>query len=125
MLAGLRHGAVGGGNHEDCAVHLSSAGNHVLDVVGVAGSVNVCVVTLFGLVLDVGDVDRNAALLFLRGVVDLIEVALLIEVGVLIVQNLRDSSGQRGLAVVNVTDGADVDVRLRTLELGLSHSVSS
>ena len=125
MLAGLSPRAIGSSNHEDCAVHLSRTGNHVLDVVGVARSVDVSVVALVGLVLNVGDVDRDAALLFLRGIVDRIEVALLVEVRVLVVQNLRDGSGKRGLAVVNVTDGADVDVRLSTLELGLSHSVSS
>jgi hypothetical protein len=36
-------------------------------------------------------------------------------------QNLGDSRGQRRLAVVNVTDGPDVDVRLRPLELRLRH----
>ena len=55
VLTGLRHGAVGGGNNEDCAVHLSSTGDHVLDVVGVAGGVDVGVVPLGGLVLDVRD----------------------------------------------------------------------
>ena len=34
-------------------------------------------------------------------------------------QVLGDSSGQSGLAVVNVTDGADVNMRLRTVELCL------
>src|SRR2546427_2873537 len=37
VLAGLGHGAVSGRAHQDGAVHLSSAGDHVLDVVGVAG----------------------------------------------------------------------------------------
>jgi hypothetical protein len=62
VLTGLSHRAVSSGNHEDRAVHLSSTGDHVLDVVGVAGSVNVCVVALLGLVLDVRDVDRDTTL---------------------------------------------------------------
>jgi hypothetical protein len=36
-------------------------------------------------------------------------------------QNLGNRRGQCGLAVVNVTDGPDVDVRLRPLELRLRH----
>jgi hypothetical protein len=36
-------------------------------------------------------------------------------------QNFGDSRGQGCLAVVNVTDGPDVDVRLRPLELRLRH----
>ena len=36
-------------------------------------------------------------------------------------QGLGNCSSQRGLAVVNVADGADVHMRLSTLELLLSH----
>ncbi len=46
VLAGLRHRAVGGGHHQDRAVHLRRAGNHVLDVVGVARAVDVRIVAL-------------------------------------------------------------------------------
>ena len=37
VLARLGHGAVGGADHQDGAVHLGGAGDHVLDVVGVPG----------------------------------------------------------------------------------------
>ena len=53
VLAGLRHDAVGRGDHEDCAVHLGGTRDHVLDVVGVARSVDVRVVALRRLVLGV------------------------------------------------------------------------
>ena len=49
VLAGLRHRAVRSGHNQDRAVHLRSAGDHVLDIVGVAGAVNVSIVTLLGL----------------------------------------------------------------------------
>ena len=75
VLAGLGHGAVGGGDHQDGAVHLGGAGDHVLDVVGVAGAVDVRVVALVRLVLDVRDGDRDAALVLLGGLVDLVERA--------------------------------------------------
>ena len=121
VLTGLRHRAVGGGDHQDGAVHLGRTGDHVLDVVRVTGGVDVRVVTLLGLVLDVGDVDRDTTSLLFRRLVDLVEGARLVQIGVLVVQNLGDRCGQRGLAVVNVTDGPDVDVRLRPLELRLRH----
>ena len=73
MLTRLGHRAVGGGDHEDRAVHLRGAGDHVLDVVGVTGAVDVRVVTVRRLVLDVGDGDRDAARLLLRRLVDLVE----------------------------------------------------
>jgi hypothetical protein len=121
VLAGLRHRAVGGRDHQDRPVHLGRAGDHVLDVVGVPGAVHVRVVPVLGLVLDVRNRDRDAPLaLFLR-VVDLVKRRERVHVGVLVVQHLGDRRGQRRLAVVDVTDGADVDVRLGPLELGLRH----
>src|SRR5690606_36217595 len=72
VLAGLRHGAVSSGANQDRAVHLGSTGDHVLDVVGVAGAVNVRVVTSRGVVLYVRGVDGDTMGLFFRRVVDLI-----------------------------------------------------
>ena len=121
VLTRLRHGAVGGGDHEDRAVHLRRTRDHVLHVVGVAGAVDVGVVTVLRLVLHVRDRDRDAALTLLRSLVDLVEGRGLVQVGVLVVQHLGDRRGQRRLTVVDVTDGADVHVRLGPLELRLSH----
>ena len=73
VLAGLRHRAVGGRDDQDRAVHLRRAGDHVLDVVGVTGAVDVRVVPRLGLVLDVRDRDRDAALALFRRLVDLVE----------------------------------------------------
>ena len=108
-------------DHEDRAVHLRCTGDHVLDVVGVTGAVDVGVVPAFCLVLDVRDRDGDTALTLFRGLVDHVERREGVDVGVTIVQHLCDSSSQRGLAMVNVTNGADVDVRLVPLKLGLRH----
>ena len=70
VLARLGHRAVGGGDDQDRPVHLGGAGDHVLDVVGVAGAVHVGVVARAGLVLDVGGVDGDAALALFGGGVD-------------------------------------------------------
>ncbi len=40
-------------------------------------------------------------------------------------RGLGDGSGQRGLAVVDVTDGTDVNMRLSALKLLLGHKPSS
>ena len=123
VLTRLGHGAVGGGDDEDRAVHLGRAGDHVLDVVGVARAVDVGVVPVGRLVLDVRGRDRDAARLLLRSVVDRVERPHLAGAEV-VVQHLGDGRGQRRLAVVDVTDGADVDVGLIALELGFRHFVS-
>jgi hypothetical protein len=89
----------------------------------VAGAIDVRVVTVVGLVLHVGGRDRDAASLLLGGVVDLVEGPRL--AAVLLRQNLGDGRGQGRLAMVDVTDGADVDMRLVPLELLLRHCVSA
>src|SRR5699024_9145576 len=104
-----------------CAVHLGSTGDHVLDVVSVTWGVYVCVVTLFGFVLNVGDVNSNTALALCWRTVDIGVVALFVELWELIGEYLRDRSGQGGFTVVNVTNGTDVNVRLCPLELCLRH----
>jgi hypothetical protein len=110
VLPRLRLRPLAAVHEQDRGVHLRGAGDHVLDVVGVAGAVDVGVVALGGLVLDVGRVDRDPTLPLLGGVVDLVEG-----------QRLRAEAlgahagqrrGQGGLAVVDVADGAAVEVGL-------------
>jgi len=119
VLAGLRHGAVVRGHDKDRAVHLGGAGDHVLDVVLVTRAVHVRVVALLRLVLDVGDRNRDTAGLLFRRLVDLVEGRVLGQS--LLRQHLRDRSRQRRLAVVDVTDRPDVEVRLGPHELLLRH----
>ena len=59
VLAGLGHDAVGGGDHEDRAVHLRGTGDHVLHIVSVAWAVNV----------EGGTVDARHVGCNLRGVI--------------------------------------------------------
>src|SRR6266480_1126258 len=122
VLAGLGHRAVRGGHHQDRAVHLGGAGDHVFDVVGVTGAVDVRIMPLVGLVLDVRRGDRDAASLLLGGVVDRVEGAEFSKS--FLRQHLRDGRGQGGLAMVDVTDGSHIHVRLRALVLLLRHCYS-
>jgi len=85
----------------------------------VARAVHVGIVTGIGLILDVGGVDGDAALALLgslvdAGVVGIVSLALES-------QPLGDSSGQSGLAVVNMANGADVNMGLGTLKFCFSH----
>ena len=87
-----------------------------------AGAVDVGVVALVGLVLDVRDGDGDAALALFGRVVDGVEGA---ELGLALQrEGLGDRRGERGLAVVDVTDRADVHVRLVALELLLCHCLT-
>ena len=105
VLARLRHRAVGGVHHQDRAVHLGGTGDHVLDVVGVAGAVDVGIVPGVGFVFHVRGRDGDPARLLFRSRVDLV-------IGLELAKLLRDRRRQRRLAVVNVTNRADVAMRL-------------
>ena len=110
-------------HHQDGAVHLRRAGDHVLHVVGVARAVDVRVVAVLGLVLHVRGGDGDAALALLRRLVDL--VVREERRAARLRQHLGDGRRQRRLAVVNVPDGPDVHVGLVALELFLAHCRSS
>ena len=119
MLAGLRHRAVSGRADQDRAVHLGGTGDHVLDVVGVTRAVNVGVVAGFRFVFDVRGRNRDATGLFFRSLVDrVIGVEFAAEA---LGADLGQRSSQGGLAVIDVTDGADVHVRLGAFKLALGH----
>ena len=119
MLTGLRHRTISGRANQDSAIHLSSTGNHVFYIVGVTRAVNVRIVTNVRVILDVRSIDGDATCFFFRGAVDLVEVNLgrTENLGA----NASQRGGQRRLTMVNVTNGADVHVRLVTFELFLSH----
>src|SRR5262249_11908587 len=126
VLAGLRHRAVVGRHHEDRPVHLGGPGDHVLDVVGVAGAVDVRVVPVGRLVLHVRDGDGHGLEVVALGAalgdvlvgLDLFDLVLVALAG-------DDRRGQRGLTVVNVANRADVDVGLGPLENFLRHRSSA
>ena len=114
MLAGLRHGTVSSGHYKDSAVHLSGTGNHVLNIVGVTGAVNVSIVTVLSLVLHVGGRDGDTTLALLGSAVNLI---VSLELGLtLLCKNFGNCSGKGGLAMVNVTDSTHVHVGFGALE---------
>ena len=119
MLSGLSHRSIRCSNYEDSAVHLSSTGDHVLNVVGVAGAVNVSIVTMISLILNVSGVDGDTTLSLLRSLIDHIvslELSLTLKS-----QNLGDSCGKSGLAMVNVTDGTNINVGLGSFKFLLCH----
>ena len=84
-----------------------------------AGAIDVRVVALVGLIFDVRGVDRDAALFFFGRGIDRIVCARFGQA--LLGEHGGDRRGERGLAVVNVTDRADVHVRLVAFKCFLSH----
>ena len=120
VLPRLRHGAIGGGDHQNRAIHLGRAGDHILDVIGVARAIHVGVMPVSRLVFDVRRRDRDSASLFFRRIVDRIEAPELV-LRIVLRQRLGDCRRQRRLAVIDVPDRSNVDVRLAAVKFFFCH----
>ena len=125
VLARLRHRTVNRRHHQDRAVHLRRTRDHVLHVVGMPRAVHVRVVPLLRRVLNVArrnrqNLGRIATALALRRLRNLV-VGHRRRRPALVRRHLRQRRRQRRLAVVNVTDRANVAVRLRPIEFRLGH----
>mmetsp|Transcript_31375 Transcript_31375/g.55166 ORF Transcript_31375/g.55166 Transcript_31375/m.55166 type:complete len:203 (-) Transcript_31375:81-689(-) len=116
VLARLRHRPVSSGHYQNTPFHLRGTGNHVLDVVGVAGAVHVAIVAVFGFVFHCGGVNGNASGLLLRSLVNCRVILKLCKV--LFGECLGNCCCQRGLAMVDVADSSDVEMRFGSIELG-------
>jgi hypothetical protein len=131
VLTGLWHDAIGGTDDKDGGVHLGGTGDHVLDVVSVPWAVNVGVVTGFGLVLFVSGVDGDTTSSLFWGAIDSAvadvfsitfdTTGLFANKG----KDVADGGGKSGFAVVDVTDGANVNVDTVTIEFLFCHCVFS
>src|SRR3546814_6601491 len=66
VFTSLRHGTVSGVNHKNSAIHLSRAGDHVLQIVSVNRAVDVRIVTSSGFVFDMRGLNKNTALALFR-----------------------------------------------------------
>ena len=119
VFAGLWHWTVSCRYNEDCTVHLSSTGDHVLNIVGVPWAVYVCIVTGVGFIFNVRGVDGNTAFSFFWRLVDIFELG----AGCFTFEGkyCGDSCGGGGFTMVNVTDGTDVYVWFSTLESFFCH----
>jgi len=119
VLTRLGHGAVGGRDHEDGAVHLGGAGDHVLDVVGVTRAVDVGVVTVVAFVLDVSRRDGDTTRAFFRGAINLV-IGLELTT-MLFCHHFRQRSGQCCFTMVNMTNRAHIDMGLSSFKFFLGH----
>ena len=113
VLAGLRHRAVHSRNHQNGSVHLRSTRDHVLHIIGVAGAIDVGVVTVLRFVLHMRRVDGDSTSTLFGSFIDLIVCRKLGQI--LLGKNLRDSSGQSRLSVIDVSNRSDIAVRLLSL----------
>ena len=121
VLARLRHGTVGRRHHQNRAIHLRRARDHVLDVVGVARAIHVRVVPVRRLVLDVRRRDRDAARLLFRRVINRVERPEH-NLRIVLLQHLGDRRRQRRLAVIDVTNRPYVAVRLIAIKFFFRHN---
>ena len=122
MFPRLRHRPIRRRHHQDRAIHLRRSRDHVLDVVGVPRAIDVRVVAIRRLVLHVRNRNRDSALPLFRRVINRIERSER-HLRVVLAQHLGDRRRQRRLAVIDVPDRPDIQVRLIALKLFLRHSL--
>jgi len=61
---------IAGGNNNHGTVHVCSSCNHVLDIIGVTGTVDVGIMAAFGLVFDVSRGNGDITLSFFGSFID-------------------------------------------------------
>ena len=120
VLSCLCHNTISSSYYKDRTIHLSSTSDHVLYIVSVARAVNVCVVTSLCLVLYVSRVNGDTSFSLFRCLIDLIKRNCFLETKT-ICKSLGNSSSQSRLTMVNVTNGTDVTMWLRSFEMCLCH----
>ena len=124
VLTSLWHRTISSSNYDDSTIHLSSTSNHVLYIVSVARTVNVCIVTVSSLILYVSSIDSDTTLLLFWSVVDLVErLNLICVTSYLFSKYLGDCGSKSSLTVVNVADSTDVDMRFGSLESFFCHNI--
>src|SRR3990167_9076131 len=107
MLSRLRHGPVWSRYHKNGAIHLSSSRNHVFDVVGMPGSINMRVVPFLCFVFQVRKRNSDSSLLLFWSRVNLIHAFF---------------AYLHSLQFQHMTNCSDVDMRLGALKF-FCHSV--
>lgn len=114
MLFSLRHRTISTGDNEDSAVHLRGSGNHILDVISVSGTIDVSVVTSFGLVLNSSSVNCNSTGTLFRSSVNFVVLfrGAVTEGS----ESHGESSSESGFTMVDMANCADVEMWLFTLE---------
>ncbi|KAH3664820.1 hypothetical protein OGATHE_003635 [Ogataea polymorpha] len=114
VLSSLRHLSIRSSNNNDSTVHLSSTSNHVLDVILMARTVNVRIVSVRSFVLNVCSRDGDTSSTLFWGLVN----GRVVQKGGTSVfrKHLGDGSRQSGFAVIHMADGTNVDVGLGSIE---------
>lgn len=118
MFFGLGHGAVGAGDDQNSAVHLSGTGNHVFDIISVTGAIDMSIVTSFSFVFNGSSIDGNStSALFRSGVNFIVFFGGTVTHGS---ESHGKSSGESSFAMVDVTNSADVKMGFFALEFATS-----
>lgn len=105
VLFGLGHGAIDSWNDENTGVHLGCSGDHIFDIIDVAGTINVCVMPCLCFVLNGGSIDGDTPGSLFGSLIDWTVFNVF---GFLFVGKIFSNGwGEGGFSVIDMTDGAD------------------
>ncbi len=69
MLSRLRHRTIKSTNYQYRSIHLCRSRDHILDVIRMTRTVNMCIMALLRLIFNMRGVDRYPTLPLLRGII--------------------------------------------------------
>ena len=120
MLSCLSHNTISSSNNKDTCIHLSSTCDHVLYIISMSWTVNVCIVSLLCLILNVSCRDSDTSFSFLWCLINILECNSLTCTKSLM-KSLCDSSCKCCLTMVNVSDCTNVYMGLTTVKFFFCH----
>ena len=70
MFTCLWHRAIGSGNNNYCAIHLSCTSYHIFNIVSMSRTVNMCIMTFGCLIFNMSGINCYTSFFFFRSIVD-------------------------------------------------------
>ena len=124
MLSCLSHNTISSSNNEDTSIHLSCTSDHVLNVVSMSWTVNVCIMSLLCLILNVSCRDCDTSFSFFWCLINILESNSFTCTKSLM-KSLCDCSCKCCLTMIYVTNSTNVTMWFSSFKFSLCHCLKS
>ena len=124
MFSCLSHNTISSSNNKDTSIHLSCTSNHVLNVVRMTWTVNVCIVSLLCLILNVCCRDCNTSFSFFWCLINIFKCNSL-TCTKSCMKCLCNSGCQCSLTMIYVSNCTNIAMWFCSLKFSLCHCLKS
>ena len=119
MFFCLSHRTISGCNNNNSPIHLSSTGNHILDIISVSRTVYMSIVPIICLIFNVASIDSYTSGFFFRCIINILITHYFI--AMLACALHSNSRCKSCLTMVNMTNSTNINMWLGSLKLLFSH----